>query len=191
MQRPELRRLPPDLRLLFLGFLISLGLAYGVALLFVFVQTDLKPSGIEEQFRGTPEDRPTAPETGADVEGVPSLGGEWRARGQGIKFPKPLKEMILTTHLHMLSISMILLLVGAIFACSSFPAGGKPWVIAAGFCGLITTYACMWGVRYLDPVFSAGVYLGGLLQAGSLLTQAGTSLADLARGSRAGVHSGT
>lgn len=186
MARPELRRLPADLRLLCLGFLLTLGLAYGVALLFVFVQTEMKPAGIEEQFRGTPEDRPPAPAAGAEEEGVPSLSGEWRARSQGLRFPKPLKEMILTTHLHLLSISMILLLVGAIFACSAFPAAGKPWIIAAGFAGLVLTYACMWGVRYLDPALSAGVYLGGLLQAGSLLTQAAASLFDLARKPPAG-----
>lgn len=182
MARPELRRLPADLRLLCLGFLVTLSLAYGVALLFVFVQTDMKPSGIETQFRGTPEDGASSV-AGAEEEGegVPGLSQEWRARNQGLKFPKPLKEMILTTHLHLLSISMILLLVGAIFACSSFPAAGKPWIIAGGYSGLALTYGCMWAVRYGDPAFSFGVYLGGLLQAGAMATQMLTGAVDLLR----------
>ena len=131
MQRPDLRALPPALRVLCAGYLISLGLAYAVALLFVFVQSGMTRHGISEQFRGGAGDAMTGPSGGAsDSDGeataatqasedsLPALGHEWAARDQGMKFPKPFKEMILTTHLHMLSISGILMLVGAIFACS-------------------------------------------------------------------------
>lgn len=187
MERPDLRTLPPPWRVLAAGFLINLGVAYAVALLFVFVQSEMKPSGIRSQFNGTPEDAAPAavpadpaqeePELG---EGEPpGLGEEWRARRAGLKFPKSLKEMILTTHLHLLSISSILLLVGALFSLSSFPEAAKSWVIAAGFAGLILTYACMWAVRYGHPAFSTGVFLFGLLQALSLTAQMGVSLKDL------------
>ncbi|HKP94540.1 MAG TPA: hypothetical protein VJ385_02165 [Fibrobacteria bacterium] len=192
MPRPDLRALPPALRVLCAGFLISLGLAYAVALLFVFVQSGMKPKGISEQFRGG-SGEPAAgeapagdgasaqaedPDAGAG-EDLPSLGREWKSRDQGMKFPKPLKEMILTTHLHMLSISGILLLVGAIFACSSFPEKAKPWIIAAGFAGLALDYACMWGVRYASEAFSAGVFAFGFTQSLSLAVQMLAGLKDL------------
>jgi hypothetical protein len=96
-----------------------------------------------------------------------------------MRFPKPLKEMILTTHLHMLSISGILFMVGALFACSSFPERAKAWIIAAGFAGLALDYACMWGVRYAGAGFSAGVFLFGLMQSLSLAVQMLASLKDL------------
>lgn len=198
MERPDLRTLPPPWRVLATGFLLSLGLAYAVALLFVFVQSEMKPSGIRDQFKGTSEAAaPSAtmedpsdvagaaaasgPEAEEEAGDAPGLAQEWRGRKAGLKFPKSLKEMILTTHLHLLSISSILLLVGALFSLSSFPEGAKPWVIAAGFSGLALTYACMWAVRFAHPAFSTGVFLFGLLQALSLTTQILASLRDLLR----------
>lgn len=180
MPRPDLRRLPPPFRVLGIGFLLSLGLAYGVALLFVFVQTDMRPQGIEDQYRGTSEATASGePAIGEAEDGPASLGSEWQARNRGMKFPKSLKDMILTTHLHMLSIGTLLLLVGALFACSSFPEKAKPWIIAAGFAGLVLTYACMWGLRYIGPAFSAGVFLAGLLQALAMGAQVLAALKDL------------
>jgi hypothetical protein len=79
----------------------------------------------------------------------------------------------------MLSISGILFLVGALFACSSFPERAKGWIIAAGFAGLALDYACMWGVRYAGPGFSTGVFLFGLMQSLSLSAQMLASLRDL------------
>jgi hypothetical protein len=186
MQRPDLRALPPPLRVLCAGFLISLSLAYAVALLFIFAQTGMTPKGISSQFRGGPDAGadaaagPVADDAGAAAEdSLPGLGREWRARDQGMKFPKPFKEMILTTHLHLLSISGILLLVGALFACSSFPEQAKGWIIAAGFAGLVLDYACMWGVRYAGEGFSAGVFLFGFIQSLSLAVQMLAGLKDL------------
>jgi hypothetical protein len=115
----------------------------------------------------------------AQEEAIPPLGREWSARDREMKFPKPLREMILTTHLHLLSISGILMLVGALFACSSFPERAKAWVIVAGFAGLAMDYACMWGVRYIGPGFSLGVFAFGLLQSLSLTLQMAAGLKDL------------
>jgi hypothetical protein len=184
MQRPDLRALPPPLRILCAGFLISLSFAYAVALLFIFVQSGMTPKGISSQFRGAPEAAagPVAEDVvaaAAEEDSLPGLGREWRARDRGMKFPKPFKEMILTTHLHLLSISGILLLVGALFACSSFPEKAKGWIIAAGFAGLILDYACMWGVRYAGEGFSAGVFLFGFIQSLSLAVQMLAGLKDL------------
>jgi|GEM_PF-5290417 len=184
MPRPDLRALPPVFRALAVGFLISLGLAYAIALLFVFVETDMTSKGITSQYRGGAGDG-----IGEDVsvfsaegeENPPRLREEWASRNQGLKFPKPLKEMILTTHLHMLSISTILLLVGAIFACSSFPERGKTWIIAAGFLGLVLDFSCMWGVRYIGHGFSLGVFFFGSIQSLSLALQMLVALVDLLR----------
>jgi hypothetical protein len=194
MRRPELRGLPPVLRVLCAGYLISLGLAYAVALLFVFTESGMTPKGIGAQFRGGPAASGPAPEGAlpppdgdealaepAPEDEVPALGREWRTRDQEMRFPKPLREMILTTHLHLLSISGILFLVGAIFACSSFPERAKGWVIAAGFAGLVLDYACMWGVRYAGPAFAPGVFCFGLLQTLALALQMLAGLKDLLR----------
>lgn len=200
MERPDLRKLPAALRVLGAAFLLSLGIAYAVALLFVFVQSEMKPGGITEQFRGTPEvdgtenavqdgadqgspdqevPAPAEDAIGEDGTAAPGLREEWARRNAGMTFPKSLKEMILTTHLHLLSISTILFLVGGIFALSSFPERAKPWVIASGFSALVLTYASMWAVRYLGSAFSAGVFVFGLLQATAMATQILAGLRDL------------
>jgi hypothetical protein len=209
MPSPDLRALPPTLRVLCAGFLISLALAYAVALLFIFVQSGMTPKGISAQYRGNADDTPVgnppvdealgapagakagaptgeSPETeGGEDGGVPSLRHEWKARDQDMKFPKPLKEMILTTHLHMLSISGILFLVGGIFAFSSFPERIKSWIIITGFAGLALDYACMWGVRYAGGAFAAGVFVFGFVQSLSLAVQMAASLKDLLLGGKA------
>jgi hypothetical protein len=202
MRRPELRALPPPFRLLCAGYLVTLGLAYAVALLFVFAESGMTPKGIETQFRGgagptagngtadalggepsLAQGEEAAAEAGGDAvaaeDSLPSLGREWQEQTRGMRFPKPFKEMILSTHLHLLSISGILFLVGGLFACSSFPERAKGWVIAAGFAGLALDYACMWGVRYAGPGFSAGVFLFGFAQSLSLAIQMLASLKDL------------
>jgi hypothetical protein len=186
MRRPELRGLTPPLRILCASYLITLGLAYAVALLFVFAESGMTTKGIATQFRGgtgraADEDAAASPveEAAAAEDSMPALNHEWQARTREMRFPKPLKEMILSTHLHMLSISGILFLVGALFACSSFPERAKGWVIAAGFAGLGLDYACMWGVRYAGPGFSAGVFLFGFAQSLSLGTQMLAALRDL------------
>jgi hypothetical protein len=197
MRIPDLRALPPALRVLGAAFLISLGLAYAVALLFVFVQSGMTPRGISAQYRGNGADAPAgeaaesegpalglpqeegASRAAGEEEAVPRLGSEWKARDQGMKFPKPLKEMILTTHLHLLSISGILFMVGMLFACSSFPERLKPWIIAAGFAGLALDYACMWGVRYGSAGFGIGVFAFGLIQSLAMAIQMLAGLKDL------------
>ena len=185
MERLELKTLPAAPRMLAAFFLIALGLAYAVALLFVFVKSDMTAAGISAQFRGDPE---TGVESdvaaglpgaeSAEAEGIPSLKEEWKAR-HGMRFPKPLKEMILTTHLHMLSISMVLFLVGGIFCFSSFPERAKAPVIALGFVCLATTYSAMWAVRYLGGGFSVVLFLSGLGQSLALGVQMLSSLRDL------------
>ena len=191
MEKIELRRLGPAHRTLAIAFLTCLALAYAVALLFVFVQTEMQPSGITSQYRGAsefaeaevevevPETDPSLSNSELEDAGPATLKDEWKSRSRGMKFPKSLKDMILTTHLHMLSISLILFLLGGIFSFSAFPEKAKAPVIAAGFFGLVATYACMWGLRYFSPIFSAGVFLFGLLQAISIGIQFTVSMWDL------------
>ena len=184
-----LRTLPGPARFLCAIFLISVSLAYAVALLFVFVQSEMRPAGIAEQFRGDGGTDARAEASGAgglddgggDVnpDDPPGLGHEWKSRHAGMRFAKPLREMILTTHVHLLSISMLFFLVGALFSAASFPERGKPWILGAGFAGLIGGYAAMWATRYLHPGFSAAVFACGALQAMALSTQILFCLWDL------------
>ncbi len=187
MEKIELRRLGSAHRTLAIGFLTCLALAYAVALLFVFVQSDMRPTGITAQYRGgqgpassQTEDSNASPALSESDEAAPAtLTDEWKSRSRGMKFPKSLKDMILTTHLHMLAISLILFLLGGIFSFSAFPEKAKVGVIAAGFFGLVATYACMWGLRYASPAFSVGVFLFGMLQASAICLQFAVSMRDL------------
>jgi hypothetical protein len=187
MDKIELRSLGLAHRTLATAFLLGLGLAYAVALLFVFVQTEMKPSGIKSQFRGSVESEnrtESLPDNESDIQvedekQIPTLKTEWKSRSKGMTFPKSLTDMILTTHLHLLAISMILFLIGGIFSFSSFPEKAKATIIGLGFIGLFATYACMWAVRYINGGFSIGVFCFGLLEAVSITIQCLFSLRDL------------
>ena len=122
-----------------------------------------RPGGIAAQFRGgeIPGGSAVAVGTPLEEEEVPSLQSEWRGRSQGLNFPKPLKEMILTTHVHVMMIGVLLLLTGALFLCSGAPAPVKSGVVAGAFGTLLLDYSFMWLTRYASPGFSWGVMISG------------------------------
>jgi len=176
MELPQLNKIPGTQRVLTIFFLITLLISFTVAMGFIFVSTDMTTKGIETLYRGGEENnQPRITEE----EEISSFTNEWKNRNAGMKFAKSLKEMILTTHLHLLSISMLLFLIGGIFSLSTFPQHLKNHIIAAGFLSLLGDYACMWGVRYITAGFSVGVYIFGFVQSSMIYLQVGWSLNDL------------
>ena len=90
--------------------LFIFGLSIGVAtgLIYLSTTTSTKFSGIEEHYKGSPV---------KDEFDIPA------------KFPRTINNLLLTTHNHLLSLSMIFLCIGYIFSMSTFMNGKLKWFL--------------------------------------------------------------
>ena len=80
------------------------------------------------------------------------------------KYPKPLSELLNTTHTHIISMTMIFLIVGCIFFFNSIITGlYKTIIIIEPFISIIITFGGIWLIRYFNPIFSYLVILSGIL----------------------------
>lgn len=149
----QLSDLPAGLRKVLAMFLITIALAYGVGLGYVYYNTHLTPRGIQEDFRGS--------ET-------------------AMKFEKPAGEMFQTVHNHMFGLSIVFLLTGTIFSFSSLPSGFlKTFFLSEPFVSLIVSFGSFWLVRYVSANWTWLLMLSGFFMALGFLVQWSVSLYDL------------
>jgi len=127
-----LKNLDCDAKYFLSAFLISLCIGISIGLFYVYLTTELTPSGSIEQFNGS------------EV-----LGDEIPD-----KFPKPLENMILTTHDHILSFAMISLLIGFIFYFNSTITGNlKTILLIEPFLSSLLMFGTLWIMKYLSSSF--------------------------------------
>ena len=132
----HLKDLPKDLRYLLSTFLILMSIGIFVGLMYAYSSTNLTSSGIVEQFNGSEI---------INNHDIPE------------KFPKPLENMLLTTHNHMLTFSIISFLISFIFYFNSTITGiKKSIIIIEPFISTFIMFSSLWIMKYLAPNF---VYL--------------------------------
>ena len=130
-----LKDLNNDAKYFLAGFLITIAIGIAIGLSYVYLTTEMTPIGINDQFRGSE----------VLVNEIPE------------KFPKPLENMILTTHNHLLSFSMITLLIGIIFYFNSIIGGkSKLILLLEPFASSLLMFASLWIMKFL---YSGFVYL--------------------------------
>ena len=131
-----LKDLNNDAKYFLAGFLISLAIGIAIGLFYVYLTTEMTPVGVNEQFRGSEIIK------NSDIPN---------------KFPKPLENMVLTTHNHILSFSMITLLIGVIFYFNSIIKGRlKLILLLEPFISSFLMFLSLWIMKYL---YSSFVYL--------------------------------
>ena len=134
---PKLHELSPALKKALLAFLIlqTTGVLFGLGTL--FVSTELSMSGTTTHYRGDP-----LPQDDFEIQD---------------RFEKPLAEMLLTTHNHLLGFSFIFALLVPIFYLSSLIKGHfKTFLMIEPFISVLITFLSIWGLRFISPNF---VYL--------------------------------
>ena len=81
----ELKNLPQDIKYLLSIFLLSMTLGISTGLAYIYITTNMNTSGITERFNGSEVIDNQIPEN----------------------YPKPIENMILTTHNHLINFSFI------------------------------------------------------------------------------------
>ena len=141
----RLRDADSTLRLFLSAFLITLTIGYGVGLAFVKHTTSGTPAGLAEEYRGN---------------GDPAAGAE-------LKYEKSENELYTLIHNHILSLSMVFLVVGGLFYFSSLVKEGlRKFLMIEPLVALITTFGGIWLMRFVSPGFSWLVLVSGVTMVG-------------------------
>ncbi|HOJ05814.1 MAG TPA: hypothetical protein PK916_17600 [Bacteroidota bacterium] len=148
MMLPRLHTLPRALRALLTAFLLSAAVGFGMGVLFVEHSTRLSVDGIAERYRGSEA-------MGVDIEALPP--------GREIQYDKSEAEILNITHAHILSLSLLFLAVGAIFALSEgLPGWLRSFVLIEPFVSIVLTFGGMWFVRFHHPAWSMLMAVSGI-----------------------------
>ena len=154
-----LHQLPAKLKLLLLLTVVNLTVGVGIGLYYVANTTELTPAGTAEHFSGS--------EIDAEFD-IPE------------KYPKPVSELLITTHNHILSLSLIFLVIGGIFYFNNSITGGlKTILIAEPFISILITFGGIWLIRFVHPTFSYLVIISGIFMYGCYFIMVGVLLYEL------------
>lgn len=92
-------------------------------------------------------------------------------------YPKPISELLITTHTHVITFSFIFLCIGGIFYFNSIITGFmKQILIIEPFVSTIISFGSLWAMRFIDPAFvyvtaisSTLIYLSYLIMASVII----------------------
>ncbi|MDP6936581.1 MAG: hypothetical protein QGF36_04020 [Candidatus Marinimicrobia bacterium] len=155
----KLYQLPRAIKLLLMLTVLNLTVGVGIGLYYVSNTTHLSPEGTAEQFRGSSVD---------NNFDIPE------------KFPKPISELLATTHNHIISMTFIFFIMGGIFYFNSIITGcWKSFFIAEPFFSILATFGGIWLIRFIHSSFSYLVMVSGVLMYLSFFIMAGTIIYEL------------
>ena len=155
----KLYQLPRAIKLLLMLTVLNLTVGVGIGLYYVSNTTHLSPEGTAEQFRGSSVDKNFD---------IPE------------KFPKPISELLTTTHNHIISMTFIFFIMGGIFYFNSIITGcWKSFFITEPFFSIIATFGGIWLIRFIHSSFSYLVMVSGVLMYLSFFIMAGTIVYEL------------
>ena len=135
MNSISLKNLDVYLKYLLASFLLTMSIGIFTGIGYVYFTTNIQIEGTIERFNGSEADKDEIPE----------------------EFPKPIENMILTTHNHINSFALISLIIGIIFYFNSIIQGKiKLFLLLEPFISTILTFASLWLMRFFNESF---VYL--------------------------------
>ncbi len=162
MNLPALRSLPLNIRLLLTAFLLAAAFGFTHGLFFVKHTTQLSTEGIAERYRGTEA-------MGIDPDTLPE--------GREIQYEKSEAEILNITHAHIITLSLLFLAVGLIFAMSSgLPSWLRGFVLVEPFVSIVLTFGGMWLVRFQHPAWSILMAVSGVAMTFSFFLMTGWSV---------------
>lgn len=128
-----LNSLPVTLKRVLLAMLITLTVGVSMGLGLVFITTSAHPDGITSHYQG---DKP------ADEFEIPE------------KYPMPVKELLITTHNHILTFTFIFGILAVLIQFS--PRLSRSMQQSLGlepFLSILITFGSMWGIRFIHSGF--------------------------------------
>lgn len=121
------------LKLFFIAFVIALSIGVAIGLAYLYYTTSYTPEGTVTRFSGS---------TVTEEFDIPE------------NYPKPISEMLITTHNHVIAFSLIFIALGAVFYFNSIIKGfWKRFLMIEPFFSTVISFGAIWGVRYIHSSF--------------------------------------
>lgn len=140
----KLSLLDKQLKTFLAVYLIILTIGVSIGLIYLNQTTSMTPKGAIERFNGS--------QTEADDLDVPD------------KYPKPMSELLVSTHNHILGLSFIFFTVGFIFYFNSIIKGIlKTILMLEPLISIIITFGSIWLIRFVDPAFVYLTFVSSIL----------------------------
>ncbi len=140
---PPIGQWPESYRKLILAFLVVVTFGYGIGVANLFVTRQTSPQGIAVNLRGLSE---TELETAEEIV-----------------LPRPLRELIITTHNHLLGLATVFGIIGFLFLHTGvFTSRWRIIVAVEPLFSLLGTFGAIWLTRFVDSRFSFLVMMGGI-----------------------------
>jgi len=136
----SLRDLPRDAKVLVTAFLVVVTIGYTTGLAYVYGTTRMAPRGIGAHYAGSDDERE-------------------------MKFPKSPLELIQTTHNHVLSLSLLFGVLGALLLAAEMSSRLRRALIIESFAAILTSFSSLWLVRYVSRGFSWLLLASGVAMA--------------------------
>ena len=149
----RLRALPRDAKVFLTAFLLVLSIGYASGLSYVYLTTRMIPRGIAAHYAGSE----------SETE---------------MRFPKSPLELIQTTHNHVLSLSVVFALVGALLFGAEISARLRLALVVESFAAILTSFGALWLIRFVSPLFAWVLFASGVAMAVSFFTVVALVLAD-------------
>lgn len=142
-------------------YLIMLVVGVSVGIIYLAQTTSLTPKGTVERFQGSEK-------SGADGFEIPE------------QYPKPISEMLITTHNHILGLGLVFLTLGLIFYFSTIVKGSlKTFLLIEPLISVLLTFGSLWLVRFVDKSFIYLTFFSSVMMYLSFYTVAGIILYEL------------
>lgn len=135
----KLYQLPDQLKKMIVALLFSLTFGVLIGLGFLYYTTSFSTKGAVERYNGS--------QLSDDLEIAEN-------------YPKPVSEIFITTHNHIIAFTLIFTIVCSIFYFSSILNNGlKTFLLIEPFISIIISFGSLWLMRFVNPNF---VYLMAL-----------------------------
>lgn len=128
----KLFQLDKALKTFLATFIVVLTIGVSIGVIYLKFTTKMTPSGTVERYNGSNENEFEIAES----------------------YPKPISEMLTTTHSHVIIFAIIFVAIGFIFYFNSIiNAFWKQFLIIEPLISTIITFSSIWGIRYIHKSF--------------------------------------
>ncbi|MBS3946255.1 MAG: hypothetical protein KGZ42_12200 [Melioribacter sp.] len=140
----KLSELGRELRTFLVVYLIIVAIGVSIGIVYLSQTTSMTPKGTVERFNGSEP---------KEVElDIPE------------SYPKPISELLVSTHNHILGISFIFLTVGFIFYFNSIIKGMfRTLLMVEPLISIVITFGSIWLIRFVDPAFVYLTFLSSIV----------------------------
>jgi hypothetical protein len=157
----SLYQLEKEIKNLLFNFLIVLSIGVAVGLVYLHYTTDFTPDGTITRISGSEINQ-------AEEFDIPEY------------YPKPLSELLVTTHNHVITFSIIFLLLGGIFFFNSIITGfWKKFLMIEPFVSTLLSFSSIWAMRYIHKDFVYLTVISAVLIYLSFFIMAAVSIYEL------------